>query len=187
MSNSIVIISGSPNATSRLNGIIDFVRRELDLQGYPSKTITVVTLPAEDLVHSRFGSPAIVEANKLVEDAAAVIIASPVYKASFTGVLKSYIDLLPQKGLEGKLVLPLFIGGTLAHLLSIDYSLKPVLASMGARHFIRGVYATDNQVNRIQDGSNETKFEVIEDLAERLQASVQELVEELVLRSRVAQ
>lgn len=187
MPDSIVIISGSPNATSRLNGMIDFVRRELEDKGYPSKTITVVTLPAEDLVHSRFGSPAIVEANKRVEDASAVIIASPVYKASYTGVLKSYIDLLPQKGLEGKLVLPLFIGGTLAHLLSIDYSLKPVLASMGARHFIRGVYATDNQVNRFQDGSNETQFEVNEELAERLQTSVQELIEELVLRSRVAQ
>ncbi|RJX40337.1 FMN reductase (NADPH) [Paenibacillus pinisoli] len=187
MSNSIVIISGSPNATSRLNGIVDFIRRELDQKGYPSKQITVVTLPAEDLVHSRFGSPAIVEANRLVEEASAVIIASPVYKASYTGVLKSYLDLLPQKGLEGKLVLPLFIGGTLAHLLSIDYSLKPVLASMGARHFIRGVYATDNQVERIQDGSSETKFEINEELAERLQASAQELIDELSLRSRVSQ
>lgn len=185
MSNNIVILSGSPNATSRLNGIIDYVRIALEDRGYPTKTITVVTLPADDLIHSRFGSPAIVEANKLVEEAAAVVIASPVYKASYTGVLKTYIDLLPQKGLEGKLVLPLFIGGTLAHLLSIDYSLKPVLASMGARHFIRGVYATDNQVDRIQDGSNETKFELNEELSERLQASVQELIDELLLRVRV--
>lgn len=184
MSSQIVIISGSPNATSRLNGIIDYVRNALEDHGYPTKTITVVTLPADDLIHSRFGSSAIVEANKLVEEAAAVIIASPVYKASYTGVLKTYIDLLPQKGLEGKLVLPLFIGGTLAHLLSIDYSLKPVLASMGARHFIRGVYATDNQVDRIQDGSNETKFELNEELSERLQASVDELIAELQLRGR---
>ncbi|GKU77722.1 NADPH-dependent FMN reductase [Paenibacillus sp. L3-i20] len=186
MSNSIVIISGSPNATSRLNGIIDYVNTALDKEGYPVKTITVVTLPSEDLIHSRFGSPSIVEANHLVENAAAVIIASPVYKASYTGVLKTYIDLLPQNGLEGKLVLPLFIGGTLAHLLSIDYSLKPVLASMGARHFIKGVYATDDQVDRIQDGSSITKFEVKEELSGRLQASVQELIEELSLRSRLS-
>ncbi|MFD0589777.1 NADPH-dependent FMN reductase [Paenibacillus sp. GCM10027627] len=183
MSRSIVIISGSPNATSRLNGIIDYVRGSLEKQGYPSRTITVVALPAEDLVHSRFGSPDIVAANKEVEEASAVIIASPVYKASYTGVLKSYIDLLPQTGLEGKLVLPLFIGGTLAHLLAIDYSLKPVLSSMGARHFIKGVYATDNQVTRIQDGSLETKFDIHEELLERLEASVQQLIEELALRS----
>ncbi|MHA6482090.1 NADPH-dependent FMN reductase [Paenibacillus sp. strain BS8-2] len=179
---SIVIISGSPNATSRLNGIIDFVAKELGQNGHSTKSITVVSLPAEDLVHARFGSPAIVEANRLVEEASAVIIASPVYKASYTGVLKAYIDLLPQKGLEGKLVLPLFIGGTLAHLLTIDYALKPVLASMGARHFIRGVYATDEMVTRIQDGGVETRFEVSDELADRLRASAQELVEELALR-----
>ncbi|MEK3884912.1 NADPH-dependent FMN reductase [Paenibacillus sp. PL2-23] len=185
MSKPIIIISGSPNAASRLNGMIDLVRRELEQSGYPSKTITVVTLPADDLIQSRFGSPAIVEANKLVEEAAAVIIASPVYKASYTGVLKTYLDLLPQKGFEGKLVLPLFIGGTLAHMLSIDYSLKPVLSSMGARHFIRGVYATDNQINRIQSDANETAFDLNEEVTERLQASVQELVAELQLRSSV--
>ncbi|MDQ6422778.1 NADPH-dependent FMN reductase [Paenibacillus sp. LHD-117] len=185
MSN-IVIISGSPNATSRLNGIIDYVRREIEQLGHTTKTITVVSLPPDDLVHARFGSAAIVEANRHVEEASAVIIASPVYKASYTGVLKAYVDLLPQKGLEGKLVAPLFIGGTLAHLLSIDYSLKPVLSSMGARHFVRGVYATDELVDRIQDGTSETKFELKEELRDRLQAAVQELHEELQMRADFA-
>ena len=180
----IVIISGSPNATSRLNGMIDYVRNQLEYKGFSSKTITVVSLPAEDLIHSRFGSADIVSANKLVEEADGVIIASPVYKASYTGVLKTYLDLLPQKGLLGKVVAPLFIGGTLAHLLSIDYSLKPVLASMGAKHFVSGVYATDVQINRIQDGSGETEFELNEEITERLNATVQELIEELQLRSR---
>lgn len=183
MSN-IVIISGSPNATSRLNGMIDYVREQLDKQGYSTSTITVVTLPADDLIHSRFGSAAIVEANRLVEEAAGVIIASPVYKASYTGVLKTYLDLLPQKGLEGKVIAPLFIGGTLAHLLSIDYSLKPVLASMGARHFVRGVYAIDSQIDRSQDGHNRTIFELNEEIAERLQSTVEELIAELRLRTQ---
>lgn len=183
----IVIISGSPDAASRLNGIIDYVRKQLEDKGFLTKTITVVTLPADDLIQSRFGSPAIVEANKLVEEAEAVIIASPVYKASYTGVLKTYIDLLPQKGLEGKIITPLFIGGTLAHLLSIDYSLKPVLASMGARHFVSGVYAVDSQVNRILDETGGTRFELEEQLIERLNSTVKELIDELSLRSRSPQ
>lgn len=182
----ITIISGSPNAASRLNGLIDYARKEIEALGHVTSTITVVTLPPEDLVHARFGSAAIVEANRLVEEADAVIIASPVYKASYTGVLKAYIDLLPQKGLEGKLVAPLFIGGTLAHLLTIEYALKPVLSTMGARHFVRGVYATDELVERIQDGTSETKFELKEELRDRLQATVQELDEELRMRSSFA-
>ena len=181
----IVIISGSPNATSRLNGMIDFVRKELEHRGLSTHTITVINLPAEDLVHSRFGSASIVAANKLVEEASAVVIASPVYKASYTGVLKSYIDLLPQKGFENKVILPLFIGGTLAHLLSIDYSLKPVLSSMGARHYVRSIYATDDQVARIQDGIGETQFEITDELHNRLQTTIDELVVELKIRQRM--
>ena len=56
-----------------------------------------------------FNSPAIKQAIAAVEGAA-VIIASPVYKASYSGALKTILDILPQKGLQGKVVLPLFIG-----------------------------------------------------------------------------
>lgn len=179
----IVIISGSPNPTSRLNGMIGYVRQKLAEQHYETSVITVVSLPAEDLVQAKFGSPAIQEANALVEQADAVIIASPVYKASFTGVLKAYIDLLPQKGFDGKIIAPLFIGGTIAHLLSIDYSLKPVLASMGAKHYVSGVYAVDSQINRTQEPHQEPVFELNEELQDRLSDTVNELIYEMSLRS----
>lgn len=180
----IVIISGSPNASSRLNGITQFVEQQLKEKKLSVDLITVVSLPAEDLIHARFGSPAIIEANKLVENADAVIIASPVYKASFTGVLKTFLDLLPQKGLDGKIVAPLFIGGTIAHLLSIDYSLKPVLASMGAKLYVSGVYAVDSQINRTQEPNEAPVFELNEELILRLSETVNELVRELSLRSK---
>ncbi|MEV5028936.1 NADPH-dependent FMN reductase [Paenibacillus sp. LPE1-1-1.1] len=180
----IVIISGSPNASSRLNGITQYVEQQLIEKNIAVDLITVVSLPAEDLIHAKFGSPAIVEANKLVENADAVIIASPVYKASFTGVLKTFLDLLPQKGLDGKIIAPLFIGGTIAHLLSIDYSLKPVLASMGAKIYVSGVYAVDSQINRTQEPNEEPVFEINEELTLRLNETVNELARELTLRSK---
>jgi FMN reductase len=180
----IVIISGSPNASSRLNGITQYVEQQLIEKNIAVDLITVVSLPAEDLIHARFGSPAIVEANKLVENADAVIIASPVYKASFTGVLKTFLDLLPQKGLDGKIIAPLFIGGTIAHLLSIDYSLKPVLASMGAKIYVSGVYAVDSQINRTQEPNEDPVFEINEELTLRLNETVNELARELTLRSK---
>lgn len=183
MSN-IVIISGSPNASSRLNGITQYVQQQLSEKNLSTNLITVVSLPAEDLIQARFNSPAIIEANKLVEDADAVIIASPVYKASYTGVLKTYLDLLPQKGLDGKIIAPLFIGGTIAHLLSIDYALKPVLASMGAKLYVSGVYATDSQINRTQGPNDEPLFELNEDLTLRLNDTVNELARELSLRNK---
>ncbi|MBD2872626.1 NADPH-dependent FMN reductase [Paenibacillus arenilitoris] len=180
----IIIISGSPNASSRLNGMIQFVQQKLAERNLSPELITVVSLPAEDLVQANFNSPAILAANALVDSADAVVIASPVYKASFTGVLKAYLDLLPQKGLDGKIIAPLFIGGTIAHMLSIDYSLKPVLASMGAKHYVSGVYAVDAQINRTQGADGELHFDLSEDLILRLGDSVGELVRELEIRAK---
>lgn len=172
----VVILSGSPNASSRLNGMTDYLRQSLAQAGLKTAMIQVVDLPPEDLVYANFNSPAILAANELIAAADAVVIASPVYKASYTGVLKAYIDLLPQKGFEGKLIAPIFIAGTLAHLLSIDYSLKPVLASMGARHFTKNVYTTDQAVTRTQNEQGEYQFSLEKEIVSRLDETIDELI-----------
>ncbi|MFC5651508.1 NADPH-dependent FMN reductase [Paenibacillus solisilvae] len=169
----VVIISGSPNPISRLNGILNHVEGRLASLGWTVNLLHVAALPAEDLILARFDSPAIVEANNIVAEADAVVIASPVYKAAYTGVLKTYLDLLPQKGLEGKVVLPLFIGGTIAHLLAIDYALKPVLSALYSRHITAGVYTVDTQIQKSDDGS----FLLEEELVQRLNAAVAGFVE----------
>lgn len=170
----ITIINGNPAPTSRLNAILNLTQQLLEQEGVEVHRINVAELPAEDLIHTKFESEAIVKANALVAQADAVIVASPVYKASYTGVLKTFIDLIPQKGLAGKIILPLFIGGSLAHLLSIDYSLKPVLSALGARHILGGVYTVDSQVTKTDQGG----FEIAEELVTRLEDNVAELVKE---------
>ncbi|MBW7477002.1 NADPH-dependent FMN reductase [Paenibacillus oenotherae] len=173
----VVIVTGSPNAGSRLNGISGYVEKSLQSRGWHVDVLPVVSLPAEDLILTRWDSPAITKANLLVEEADAVIIASPVYKASYSGVLKTYLDLLPQKGLEGKIVLPLFIGGTISHLLAIDYALKPVLSALYARHISQGVYAVDSQVQRTE----QSQFVLDEDLTKRLDAAIGQFAEATLL------
>ncbi|MMZ69127.1 FMN reductase (NADPH) [compost metagenome] len=65
-------------------------------------------------------------------------------------------------------------------MLSIDYSLKPVLSALGARHILGGVYTVDSQVARTEQGG----FEIAEELKERLEDNIKELVEET--RRRIA-
>ncbi|QPA31160.1 NADPH-dependent FMN reductase [Thermaerobacillus caldiproteolyticus] len=174
-----VIINGSPSLASRLNGIIQYVEQRLSQEGIEIEHIRVAELPAEDLIKAKFDSEAILHTNKKVEEAEAIIIASPVYKAAYTGVLKTYLDLLPQKGLSGKVILPLFIGGTIAHLLSIDYALKPVLSALGSRHILGGVYAVDTWITR-----NEQKgYNLSEDLIHRLDKASTEFAEEIKRRT----
>lgn len=175
-----VMINGSPTSGSRLTAIMELAERNLTEAGFEVSRIDVAQMPPEDLIHTKFESEHIVKANGLVAEADAVIIASPVYKASYTGVLKTFLDLIPEKGLAGKIILPLFIGGSLAHLLAIDYSLKPVLSSMGARHILGGVYAVDAQVARTEEGG----FDIAEVLRERLELALAELAEETRLRMR---
>jgi len=69
-----------------------------------------------------------------VENADAIVITTPIYKASFSGLLKTFLDLLPQTALRGKSVLPIATGGASAHVLALDYALRPVLMSMGAAY-----------------------------------------------------
>ena len=81
------------------------------------------------------------------------MVATPVYKAAYSGVLKVFLDLLPQSALKGKTVLPLATGGSPHHMLALDYALRPVLQSLAARHILPGVYATDGQVTLTPEGA----------------------------------
>jgi len=171
----IVIISGSPTPGSRLNGIIERVESKWNEKGISVGHIRVADLPAEALLHANFKDESILAALAQVEAASGVVIASPVYKASYTGILKAFLDLLPQTGLKGKVTLPLFIGGTIAHLLSLDYALKPVLSVLGSRNILAGVFAIDQWVQRLDNGG----FELSEELTERLDRSADELAEEI--------
>ncbi|CAN7332338.1 NADPH-dependent FMN reductase [Paenibacillus sp. LjRoot56] len=171
----VVIISGSPTPTSRLHGVIEVAKSELLQAGIEVDWIKVRDLPAEDLLYAKFDSEAIVDASKRVAEADAVFVATPVYKASYTGVLKAFLDLLPQKGLERKIVLPLAVGGTYAHLLAIDYALKPVLSVLGAQNILQGVYVLDKQVTWGDQGQA-----ILDDeITSRLKESVSEFIQEI--------
>lgn len=111
----LVIISGSPSPASRLNGVLQSIESVLQQEGLGPEWIRVHELPPEDLVYTRFESLAISAANRLIEQADGLVVATPIYKAAYTGVLKAFLDLIPQRGLEGKVIMPVAIGSSAAH------------------------------------------------------------------------
>lgn len=172
----ITIISGSPNERSRLNGVINYAKQKLEQSGCEVSMVEVYSLPPKDLMHSNVNSKEIQSANTEVEEAEGIIIASPVYKTTYTGVLKAYIDLLPQKALKDKIVAAYFVGGTISNLLSIDYALKPLLASMGCKRFADNVFAIDNQIERVEDHAQNIHFQLSEEVLQRIDASTFDLI-----------
>ncbi|BAY98786.1 NADPH-dependent FMN reductase [Tolypothrix tenuis PCC 7101] len=161
----ILAIAGSPSHPSRTYSLLEYASKLLVQQGVTVDIISVRDIPAEDLAYGRYDSPALEKPKALLEKADGVIIATPIYKAAYTGVLKAFLDLLPQKSLAGKVVLPLATGGTIAHLLAIEYALKPVLSELGARHILSTIYSIDKQIQVQADGSIQLDAEI----AQRLQ------------------
>ncbi|WGV28142.1 NADPH-dependent FMN reductase [Halotia branconii] len=169
----ILAIAGSPSHPSRTYAILEYAAKLLQQQGLDVDIISVRDFPAEDLVFGRYDSPALEQPKALLEKADGVIIATPIYKAAYTGVLKAFLDLLPQKALSGKVILPIATGGTIAHLLAVEYALKPILSELGARHILASFYGVDKQIQLETDGS----LQLDEDIEQRLNDALKELIE----------
>ncbi|MFJ9407630.1 NADPH-dependent FMN reductase [Streptomyces sp. NPDC101393] len=149
----VLSVSGSPSATSRTARLLRHLDAQLTDEGHHVVPLDVRNLPAQALLGADFGHPAIVEATALFAQADGIVIGTPVYKAAYSGLLKSLLDLLPQYALAGKTVLPLATGGSTAHVLAIDYALRPVLSSMGAGHIVQGWFVLDRHLAVREDGA----------------------------------
>lgn len=164
-----VLINGNHKKQSRLSGVQQYILDYFTKAQVQVQSIFVHDLPAEDLIKANFSSEEVKQANLLVADADFIIILTPIYKASFSGILKTYLDLLPQKVLVGKKVIPVAVGGSLAHLLALEYTLKPVLSVLGATEIFNSVYIVDNQIERLEDGSYQIEEEALTRLTNELQ------------------
>jgi len=177
----ILSIAGNPTNPSKTYGLLNYANTLLQQEGFHIDTIAVRDFSAEDLVYGRYDSPNLEPIKALLSHADGVIVATPIYKAAYTGLLKAFLDLLPQKAFEGKVVLPIATGGTIAHLLAIDYALKPVLSELKARHILGGVYAVDKQIELQPDG----RVQVEEEIDQRLKHSLRDFVEAVNLHHSV--
>ncbi|RZL90495.1 MAG: FMN reductase (NADPH) [Variovorax sp.] len=170
----VLLIAGSPSAPSRSAVLLDAVAARLAERDVPVGRLAIRELAAHALLLGEASHPSVQHAVEQVRDADVIVIATPVYKAAYSGVLKVFLDLLPQSALKGKTVLPLATGGSPHHMLALDYALRPVLQSLAARHILPGVYATDGQVTLQPEGA----YQLQADLAQRLDDAVDTLASE---------
>ena len=144
---SILLLGGSPQSPSSTSRLLQHIGQQLALHGHEVSKLDVRDLPAAALLQADYANQQIADAVRAVAEADAIVIATPVYKAAYTGLLKAFLDLLPQDGLRGKLVLPLATGGGHAHTLALDYALRPVLHALDARQVFASIYANSQQLN----------------------------------------
>ena len=141
-----LLIAASPSARSRSAALLDGAAGALEQAGVAVRRLVLNELPAEALLRARTAEPLLRDALEQVARAGAVVLATPIYKAAYSGLLKAFLDLLPQDGLHGKWIWPLATGGSPAHTLALDHSLRPVLDNLGAHQIVPSVYALESQV-----------------------------------------
>jgi len=80
-----------------------------------------------------------------------LVVASPTFKASYTGLLKCFLDWFGTTGLSGAVTVPVMVGAGPAHALAVEVHLRPVLVEIGATLPTRGLYVTEPDLARLDD------------------------------------
>ncbi|MDL4774327.1 MULTISPECIES: FMN reductase [Thermomonosporaceae] len=93
---------------------------------------------------------AVVEA---VTGADGLIAVTPIFNASYSGLFKTFFDVLDKDALEGRPVLIGATGGTARHSLALDHSVRPMLAYLRANVVPTGVYAASEDWGSGGDGA----------------------------------
>ncbi|MFJ1751720.1 FMN reductase [Kitasatospora sp. NPDC088134] len=86
---------------------------------------------ADNLV-TGFPPPALRDALRAVEEADALIAVTPIFSASYSGLFKSFVDVLDRDALTGKPVLIAATGGTARHSLALEHAMRPLFAHLRA-------------------------------------------------------
>ncbi|TAK68505.1 MAG: NADPH-dependent oxidoreductase [Actinomycetota bacterium] len=125
---SISVVTGNPQRASRTH------RAAVALADAVAAVLPAAVQSSLDLGDLPLGDvPAVAAAQgSALADAQIVVVASPTYKASYTGLLKVFLDYLPTGSLAGRVVLPLMTVGGPGHSLAAEVHLRPVLVELGA-------------------------------------------------------
>ena len=136
----VVAISGSPSPSSKSARMAELALRRLADEGARTRRVSLANLDADDLL-GRACTPDLSATLRVVADADIVVVSTPVYRATYSGLLKVFFDLLPRNALAGKLGLALASGADPDHATVID-DLCRLFESVGAR-VVRGPYGLD--------------------------------------------
>ena len=126
----IVVLSGNPRPGSRTSALAIAVGTALaDRFGAPVETVEVGDLGAGLLTPGDPGTDAAVTA---LTGADLLVVATPTYKGSYTGVLKVLLDRLPAQALAGKLAVPVVTAGVALQAAAAEALLRQLLTELGA-------------------------------------------------------
>ena len=142
---SVVAVVGNPRPASRTHGAAAAAAEAI--AGAREVEVVDLALLAERVLVRDDADAA--RAVERVLAAEALVVASPTYKATYTGLLTAFLDRIGTGALGGTPALPLMIGAGAAHALAVDVHLTPLLLELGARVPARGLYVLEAELDAV--------------------------------------
>jgi FMN reductase len=141
----IVTVVGNPRPESRTHLLARTVAAEL-AQVAAEATVTEVDLAQLGPAVLDQASPAAAEAVQQVLAGDLLVLASPTYKATYSGLLKGFLDRFGTGSLAGQRAVPILLGGAPNHQLAVDVHFTPLLLELGASVPVRGLFVLEADV-----------------------------------------
>lgn len=177
----LVAVSGAPHAPSKTEALLDTIIARLKQHLH----VDIEYVKLSEIGHLFTGvaqrhllAPEIQDALNKIETADALLVASPIYRASYTGLFKHLFDFIDQFALVDKPVLLAATGGSERHALVLDHQFRPLFSFFQAQTLPIGVFATDKDFERYQVTNPA--------LLERIELAVTRAVPQFLFVSQVA-
>lgn len=158
----IVAISGTLSHPSRTATLLTAFLQKISARVEAHTTLVNVADHAAQLgglLSLKQAPDALAEAYRQVFAADVLVIGTPVYKASYTGLLKHFFDLIDPRELQGKIAVLSANGGGDLHALVIEHQLRPLAGFFGMYTVPTGLFTRDSAFEKFADGSG---YEIVE-------------------------
>jgi FMN reductase len=136
---SLVVVSSGDSVTSKTRALASAA---LDIEG-SGRLVDLVSLPADALLGRR-QDDVLDEVVTAASEASILVLATPIYRATYNGTLKAFLDRFPTDALVTTAVVLVATAGSPAHFLSLDTGGRSAVASLGGWTVPTVVYATGN-------------------------------------------
>jgi FMN reductase len=145
----VVIVVGNPKVQSRTLRIAEVLASRIVsiVGGVVERTVDLGEY-ANDLF--RWPDDRLSELSQVVASADVLVVASPTYKASYTGLLKAFLDRYPSNGLAGVVAIPVMTAGDPMHGMAVETTLRPLLVELGASVPTRGLFFLISQLPDVE-------------------------------------
>jgi len=145
-----VVIVGNPRPASRTLTVAATAASAVTrAAGLPEHHLTIdLCVLARHLLLPE-PSPAVEEALDQVTGADLLLVVSPTYQGTYTGLLKVFLDRVPHRALDRAVALPLMLMGLAGHVPAVDTYLRPLLVELGATVPVPGLAVLESELDRL--------------------------------------